>query len=140
VSRSDDENTTRWGTQLRVVVFHQNSADANSLGRWRLLQDINIHQLVHILGLGIGYRRGPDIVIHGVAGDHDHGIALPQQHEPSWGSSSTLDGERELTEPEAEARLLGGRAIQVFVFNNVSDCVRHFLVLPLAAHVFGERL
>ena len=58
------------------------------------------------------------------------GLVLPALHNLEWGEN--LEGERELTPAEASQRLQDGVAIQLFLYNGDSDCIRHLLALPVA--------
>ncbi len=55
---------------------------------------------------------------------------LPKLRSLGW--NEDLNGERRLGLKEADAELLAGNAMQVFVYNGDGDCVRHYLVLPVA--------
>lgn len=54
---------------------------------------------------------------------------LPEPHDLEWGSQ--LPDQVELDESAAAEQLRQGRPLQIFVYNGDSECLRHFLILPL---------
>lgn len=118
--------------ELRVVVFNQTEAQANALGPWCLMET-DIGQLLRALSYPVGAHHRPDERIYTVDGQPQRSLLLPLQHDLHW--NAELAGQRALEQDEAEASLRTGRALQVLVYNGDSDCVRHYLLLPLAAPV-----
>jgi len=113
---------------LRVVVFDQQFVEGAALGPWRLMQ-ATLQQIITALKYPVGARHPPDTRLYTVEGAPRQSVSLPPLHDLFW--SRDLAGQRELNESEAAEALASGNAIQLFIYNGDSDCVRHYLLLPL---------
>jgi PPOX class probable F420-dependent enzyme len=116
----------------RLVVFDQTHADPTALGR-RWFMETTVRQLTTALCFSATAHHEWSARLYTVGAAAEGGISSPVVHDLHW--NDTLKGQRQLDEDAASEHLRAGNAVQVFVFNGDSDCIRHYLVLPLGEAV-----
>ena len=111
---------------FQLIFFDQTRSPQCSLGSWWSWQG-DVAQLRSAANQLLRAPNPGSLRIFTIA--THHGIALPTHHELLW--DATLEDERELTSSETAAWLQDGGAIQIFIYNGDSDCVRHLVALPI---------
>ena len=113
-------------TTFQLVIFDQTRSPQCCLGAWWSWQG-DMAQLRSAANQLLSGPNPGSLRIFSASGGP--GAALPLHHDLHW--NDTLEDEQELKPEQAAQRLHGGKAIQLFVYNGDSDCIRHLLALPL---------
>ncbi|ODT77290.1 hypothetical protein ABS71_02690 [bacterium SCN 62-11] len=112
---------------FHLLVFDQTRAPQGCLGeRWSWRGDVP--QLISAAHQFIAGPNPGSVRLFALTGHK--GLALPIHHDLCW--NGTLESERELKIADATEWLSTGAGLQIFIYNGDSDCIRHFLALPVA--------
>ncbi|MFN8608708.1 MAG: hypothetical protein U0931_14320 [Vulcanimicrobiota bacterium] len=96
------------------------------LGPWHQLEE----SVAGLLSLFVCSPRPRELKLFEVRGHQDQGLVFPGLHDLPWGQ--TPDDLPLLGHAQVESLLSQGRPFQAYIFNGDSDCLQHFLILPLA--------